>query len=184
MNGFRLFLTPSGWFLGLGLFQNMFHNLLIYTSNFFLGYITVSCFFETFPAGRLDGISDFNDNPVVSSDLDFGLQLRVCQLKCWNEKLKFKSKIEIVIENWNWSYKWKSETWSWNWIENWNWKSKLKIRIGNWNLNMAGWTVGTSNFNEKPVVSLDLDLDFGLWLRVCQKSRTRIFVQHHVHWES
>ena len=32
----------------------------------------------------------------------------------------------------------------------------------------AGWVVGKSDFNENPVVSLDLDLDFGLRLRVCQ----------------
>jgi len=33
-------------------------------------------------AGRLVGKSDFNENPVVSPDLDldFGLRLRVCQL--------------------------------------------------------------------------------------------------------
>ena len=34
---------------------------------------------------------------------------------------------------------------------------------------LAGWVVGKSDFNENPVVSLDLDLDFGLQLRVCQK---------------
>ena len=34
----------------------------------------------------------------------------------------------------------------------------------------AGWVVGKSDFNENPVVSLDLDLDFGLRLRVCQKN--------------
>ena len=39
--------------MGLGLFQNMFHNLLIYTNNFCFGYFAVSCFFETFPAGWL-----------------------------------------------------------------------------------------------------------------------------------
>ena len=33
---------------------------------------------------------------------------------------------------------------------------------------MAGWEVGKSDFNENPVVSLDLDFDFGLRLRVCQ----------------
>ena len=32
----------------------------------------------------------------------------------------------------------------------------------------AGQPVGKSDFNENPVVSLDLDLDFGLRLRVCQ----------------
>ena len=60
----------------------MFHDLLIYT-----GYITVSCFFETFPgvagwrwlSGWVVGKTDFNENPVVSLDLDFGLRLRVCQ---------------------------------------------------------------------------------------------------------
>ena len=30
LNGFWLFLAPSGWSFGLDLFQNMFHNLLIY----------------------------------------------------------------------------------------------------------------------------------------------------------
>ena len=33
---------------------------------------------------------------------------------------------------------------------------------------MTGWVTGKSDFNENPVVSLDLDLDFGLQLRVCQ----------------
>ena len=55
LNGFRLFLAPSRWFLGLGLFQNIFYNLLMYTNNFCFGYITVSCFFETFPGGWLAG---------------------------------------------------------------------------------------------------------------------------------
>ena len=72
----------------IGLLQNMFHNLLIYTNNFCFGYITVSCFFQTFPGwlgGWLGvvGKSDFNENPGVSLDLDldFGLRLRVCQLQ-------------------------------------------------------------------------------------------------------
>ena len=30
--------------------------------------------------------------------------------------------------------------------------------------------VGKTDFNENPVVSLDLDLDFGLRIRVCQKA--------------
>ena len=54
----------------------MFHNLLIYTSNFCFGYIAVSCCFETFRAGWVAGVvgkSDFNENPVVSLDLDFDL---------------------------------------------------------------------------------------------------------------
>ena len=49
MGSFWPFLIPSGGFLGLGLFQNVFHNLLIYTNNSCFGYINVSCFFETFP---------------------------------------------------------------------------------------------------------------------------------------
>ena len=36
----------------------------------------------------------------------------------------------------------------------------------------AGWVVGKSDFNENPVVSPDLDLDFGLRLRVCQNNKT------------
>ena len=39
---------------------------------------------------------------------------------------------------------------------------------------LGGWVVGKSDFNENPVVSLDLDLDFGLRLRVCQKRHVRI----------
>ena len=31
--------------------------------------------------GWVGGKSDFNENPVVSLDLDFGLRLRVCQKK-------------------------------------------------------------------------------------------------------
>ena len=75
---FDPFLTPSIWFFGLGLFQNMFHNLLIYTHNFDFGYITVSCFLETFPGGWVVGKSDSNETPVVSLDFDleFGLRLK------------------------------------------------------------------------------------------------------------
>ena len=46
--------------------------------------------------------------------------------------------------------------------------ASLKLsRVAGW-LGVAGWVVGKSDFNENPVVSLDLDLDFGLRLRVCQ----------------
>ena len=81
MKGFSPFLTSSGWFLGLGLFQNMFHNLIIYTNNFCFGWIAVSCFFETLPAGWVAGKSNFNENAVVSPhlDLNFEIWLRVCQ---------------------------------------------------------------------------------------------------------
>ena len=42
----------SQWIdFGLGLFQNMFHNLLMYSSNFCFGYVDLSCFFENFPVG-------------------------------------------------------------------------------------------------------------------------------------
>ena len=36
---------------------------------------------------------------------------------------------------------------------------------------LGGWVVEKSDFNENPVVSLDLDLDFGLRLRICQNLR-------------
>ena len=36
--------------------------------------------------------------------------------------------------------------------------------------------VGKSDFNENPVVSLDLDLDFGLRLRVCQFLELRCLI--------
>ena len=65
------FLLPADVFLGLGWFLNMFQNLLIYTNNFCFGYITVTCFFETFPGGWVVKKSKFNENPVVSLDLDF-----------------------------------------------------------------------------------------------------------------
>ena len=35
---------------------------------------------------------------------------------------------------------------------------------------LGGWPVGKSDFNENPVVNPDLDLDFGLRLRVCQNN--------------
>ena len=41
---------------------------------------------------------------------------------------------------------------------------------------MVGWVVGNFDFNENPVVSLDLDLDFGLRLRVCQNNQRRITI--------
>ena len=51
----KLLFALMSSFLGLDLFQNMFHNLLIYTNNFCFGYIAVSCFFETFPGGWVGG---------------------------------------------------------------------------------------------------------------------------------
>ena len=44
--------------------------------------------------------------------------------------------------------------------------------------------VGKSDFNENPVVNPDLDLDFGLRLRVCQKyffDMKMSFVSHFTH---
>ena len=54
-NGFELFFTPIGWFLGLGSLQSMVHDLLIYTDNFCYGNVAVMCFFETLLAGWLAG---------------------------------------------------------------------------------------------------------------------------------
>ena len=42
---------PVDGFLGIGLFQNMFEDLLMYTNNFCFGYIALFCFFETFLVG-------------------------------------------------------------------------------------------------------------------------------------
>ena len=64
------FWLPADRFWGAGLFQNMFHNLLMYTDNFCFGHIAVSCFFET---SCVVGKFDLNENPVVSLDLDFDL---------------------------------------------------------------------------------------------------------------
>ena len=41
----------------------------------------------------------------------------------------------------------------------------------------GGWVVGKSDFNENPVVSLDLD--FGLRLRVCHKDIVTILEKKH-----
>ena len=38
---------------------------------------------------------------------------------------------------------------------------------------LGGWVIGKSDFNESPVVSPDLDLDFGLRLRVCQYCKSK-----------
>ena len=45
-------------------------DLLTWTVNFNFGRIALSCFFLNFP-GWAVGKSDFNENPVVSPDLDF-----------------------------------------------------------------------------------------------------------------
>ena len=60
----------------------------MYTNNFCFGYITVSCFFETFPGGWLAGggwvvgESDLNENPVVSLDLDFVNFVTIAKVPC------------------------------------------------------------------------------------------------------
>ena len=97
IEGFRPVLTPSRWILSLGLFKNMFHNLLMYTNNFFL-YIAVSCFFETFPGvawggwlnGWVVGKSNFNENPYFSLDLDFDLGFVSVFVTCLS-----------TVRNWN-----------------------------------------------------------------------------------
>ena len=40
--------------------------------------------------------------------------------------------------------------------------------------------VGKSDFNKNPVVSLDLDLDFGLRLRVCQFEKKNLEIQKKI----
>ena len=53
----------------------MFLNLLTKTNNIYFAYIALTCFFKTFPDGRVVGWwvgnCDFNENPVVHLDLDF-----------------------------------------------------------------------------------------------------------------
>ena len=59
--------------------------LLMHTNNFCFGYIAVFCFFETFMgvaglvAGWVVGKSEFNENPVVSLEMNLWLRLRACQ---------------------------------------------------------------------------------------------------------
>ena len=105
LNGFQPFLTPSGWFLGLGLFRNMFHNLLIYTNNFCFGYITVSCFFETFP-GWLASWLGWLENPILMKSkssvwtwtwtLDFNLGF--VKISISNDKIRNRKACENVYE--------------------------------------------------------------------------------------
>ena len=69
----------------LDLFEYLSKNIKYLNFNFnnkqqttFFGYIALYCFFET-GGDWLVGKSDFNENPVISLDLYFGLRLRVCQ---------------------------------------------------------------------------------------------------------
>ena len=75
----------------------------MYTNNFCLGYTAVSCFFEIFPTpgGWVVGKFDFNENSVVSLDLDLdcGLRLRVCQNKNSNPMIEYLSYIARLILN-------------------------------------------------------------------------------------
>ena len=97
MNGFCAFLTSSEWVLGLGLFQKMCHNLLIYTDNFCFGDLALSCFFETFLVGWLGG--------RAASWLE-NLILRKTQLSAWTWTLDFalgfvnKMKIHSWVDGW------------------------------------------------------------------------------------
>ena len=50
---------------------------------FCFGYIAVSCLFETFPGGWVGGKSDFNENPVVSLDLDLDFDLGFVKIRPW-----------------------------------------------------------------------------------------------------
>ena len=117
------FLSLSGWFLGLSSFQNMFPNLLIYTKNLCYGYITVSCFIETF-LGWVVGKSDFNENPVVSValDLDFGLRLRVCQFI-------FKQLFQTSTSNTSWNFYFQIQLQLLNSASNFKFKSVLRTSI-------------------------------------------------------
>ena len=45
----------------------------------------------------------------------------------------------------------------------------------------GGWLVGKSDFDENPVISLDLDLDFGLRLGVCPNPKCREGVSIKLH---
>ena len=90
----------SQWIVfSLGLFKNMLHNLLMYTNNFCFGYIAVSCFFETFLAGWVVGKSNFNENPVISLDLNLDFGLRVYQQILQSSRLNLNFQLDI-IDSW------------------------------------------------------------------------------------
>ena len=76
---FCTFWALRGYFWGWGKVQKLFWDLLIQANNFYFGSIALSCFFKTFPGGWLAGWvvgkSDFNENPVVSLDLDLDFDL-------------------------------------------------------------------------------------------------------------
>ena len=54
-------------------------------------------------------------------------------------------------------------------------KSRLSAGFYLKNPGFFGWVFGFANPDENPVVSLDLDLDFGLYLRLCQKVEKNYF---------
>ena len=97
-----LAIFDSQWLVfGLGLFQNTFFNLLINNNNFFWIYCFILLRWNK--GCRPVRKSDFNENPVISLDLDFRLRLRVCQkldtclhYRCcynytfWNQLKNFK----------------------------------------------------------------------------------------------
>ena len=96
---FDPFWRSADGFLGLGLFQHMFHNLLIYTYKYCFGCVVVFCFFKAFPDRWLGEKSDFNENSVVSLglDLDFGLQLRVFSIN----SSRVSQNLQEIVSNYN-----------------------------------------------------------------------------------
>ena len=69
----------------------MFHNLLTKTNNFCFGFIALSCFFETFPGGWLDGWLENGilmktqfSNRTLTLSLDFDLGFVNWELMNWN----------------------------------------------------------------------------------------------------
>ena len=63
----------------VGFESSQIKNFLTYFKQFCFCYIALFCLFETFPCGWVVVKSDFNENPVISLDLDFWLPLTVYQ---------------------------------------------------------------------------------------------------------
>ena len=74
-------------YFGFRLIPNMLHNLLMYTNNFYFGYIAVSCFFETFP-GVAGWLAVWLENPILMKT----------QSSVWTWTLGLSTKVKENIE--------------------------------------------------------------------------------------
>ena len=58
-------ILPPQIFFSLGLFHNMFHNLITKTNNYCIGYMAPYCFFENIPEGMGEAESGWKNHSNV-----------------------------------------------------------------------------------------------------------------------